>query len=136
MQLEIVVPGKPQTQGSMRHVGAGRMIHRPELVAWRERVRTMVLQEAHACQFPWRFAGPVAVKAQFALPKPARSKYGAIPYGKPDLDKLMRAVGDALAPRSEIGLLLDDGQIVSWNGSKIWAERDPWAAITIKAIAN
>ena len=136
MRIDVCVPGKPEPQGSMRHVGGGRMIHRPELVAWRERIRAMVLREARVIGFPWGFDGPVVVEVEFALPKPARSKYVGVPYGKPDLDKLMRAVGDALAPKKELGLLADDGQIVSWTGSKVWAEREPWAVITIKTIPN
>jgi len=41
-----------------------------------------------------------------------------VPHVKPDLDKLIRAVGDALAPYKQPGVLKDDSRIVTWRATK------------------
>jgi len=92
------VPGRPVGQGSMRSLGKGRMTHNnPHLKAWRQ-----------AVGWAFKAAGPgeptaadVRVTLHFAVHP--RRKGDA-----PDLDKLVRAVLDALT-----GLAyLDDKQVV------------------------
>jgi len=71
-------------------------------------------------------AGAVAVEAIFRFPRPrshlrasgeVRAAAPAIP-SRPDLDKLLRALGDALT-----GIVyLDDGQIGRWSASKEWGD--------------
>lgn len=86
-----------------------------------------------------RHAGPVALDIEFRFPMPAtrlkrEREAGQIPkWRRPDLDKLLRAVCDALTVG---GLILDDAQIAeiharkreywdSWSGADITV-RDLW----------
>lgn len=64
------------------------------------------------------FSGPVLVRAWFALRRPTSlSKRVTSHLKKPDLDKLLRAVNDALT-----GVLYtDDSQVVGLNGWKFYA---------------
>ena len=54
---------------------------------------------------------------------------------KPDLDKLQRAIGDALTAS---GLITDDSCIVEWRARKVYAEqgKPSGASITIWEIAG
>ncbi|MGV9181826.1 RusA family crossover junction endodeoxyribonuclease [Arcanobacterium canis] len=118
------VAGDPKTQGSMTHVGGGRMIHNPELVVWRNRVQAAAVRAALARGIRIPIDDPVHVEAHFRLEKPGRP-------GKPlgatglDLDKLQRAIGDALSPDAKVRqgkVLSNDNRIVSWQASKHWAK--------------
>lgn len=111
---EFLIPGSPVPQGSMRHVGGGRIVSKnPQLKKWREKIGKIVTEQAGApCHL-----GPVSVTATFYLAKPGSVKrdYPTVP---PDLDKLMRAVGDALSIDS--AYLKDDAQIVEWHAKKAY----------------
>lgn len=61
----------------------------------------------------------VAIRIDFYLTRPGRTRFGDRPAGKPDIDKLYRAVLDNLAP-----LIHDDARVVSLNGAKWWATDD------------
>ena len=50
---------------------------------------------------------------------------------KPDLDKLQRAVGDALAPYKRPGVLRDDSRIVGWHSVKRYADATHPAGVMI-----
>ncbi len=86
----------------MEHIGAGRMKHSDSLVAWRSLVRDELrsyVRVNHPMVAPddtWR--GPVAVRCIFVRAD-----------GKGDIDKLARAVLDAL---TESGVIADDVQVV------------------------
>lgn len=111
---EFVVPGQPIPQGSMRHVGGGRIVSKnPKLKKWRERIAAIVNDQVGAPGY----TEPVSVTVVFQLQKPASVKrdYPTVP---PDLDKLQRAVGDALS--IDAGYLKDDAQIVEWNALKCY----------------
>lgn len=116
--------GVPAPQGSKTHVGGGRLIESSRQVGpWREIVRQAAL-EAMAGRPP--IDGPVYLVELFALPRP-KSHYGtgrnagqvkrgapALPPTRPDLDKLARAVGDALT-----GVCYrDDAQVVNLCAAK------------------
>jgi Holliday junction resolvase RusA-like endonuclease len=62
---------------------------------------------------------PVVVFVTFRLRRPKRSTF-RVPATHPDLDKLQRAIGDAL---TQGGLIRDDGRIVRWVAEKVYAER-------------
>ena len=99
------VPGRPVTQGSMRHVGAGRMAHdNAGLKPWREAVGWAV-RLAMGLQTPHR--GPVALQLQFQYRQRRVNDW-------PDLDKLSRAVLDAL-----VGVGYEDDHLVE----QLWAAR-------------
>lgn len=109
---EFVVPGQPIPQGSMRHVGGGRIVSKnPKLKKWRERIAKVVNDQVGS---PGH-TNPVSVTVLFQLQKPETAKrdYPTVP---PDLDKLQRAIGDALS--IDAGYLKDDAQIVEWHATK------------------
>lgn len=103
--LSVFVPGRPVPQGSMRALGKGRMTHsQPQLVAWRTTI-------GWACRAALRLQEPtaadVAVTVDFGL-RPRRQG------DSPDLDKLVRAVLDALT-----GIVwVDDKQVIELDAVK------------------
>jgi len=111
--ISFEVEGNPVTQGSMKVIN-GRVLHsRGEaLILW----RTMIAFAARkAGAFP--VPNPVEMTIEFRLPRPKTVKR-ELPYVAPDLDKLIRAVLDALTGIAYV----DDGQVVSINSSKVYGE--------------
>src|SRR5881392_2089938 len=90
----LFIPGTPAPQGSKRHIGHGRMLESSAAVGpWRERVALAVHQQG------WPLlAGPVAVDLTFVMPRPKSAPKRSTPPAirRPDLDKLERAILDAL----------------------------------------
>ena len=125
-EIIFFVEGVPAPQGSKRHVGDGRLIESSRQVGpWRDTVRRAAI-EVMADRPP--IEGPVYLVQVFALPRPkshygtgrnsGRVKRGAPhrPPVRPDLDKLARAVGDALT-----GVCYhDDAQIVNLCAAKYY----------------
>ena len=75
--------------------------------------------------------GPVGLGVEFFLPRPRSAKKDVVlPAKKPDLDKLVRAIGDAL---TAAGVWRDDSQVVSVGAWKVFAasSRDPMGAAGI-----
>jgi crossover junction endodeoxyribonuclease RusA len=66
-----------------------------------------------------RFSGPVAVALAFRMPRPKSSKPGQPADKRPDLDKLVRAVLDAL---TSAGMYEDDARVVDLRASKQLSE--------------
>jgi len=130
------VPSEPQPQGSsraFRHRHTGRVMvtsDNARLRPWRDAVCWHARQAMHT---PWLigtvarppFEGPVAVVLEFRFARPAghfgkRGLPPSAPSGhvvRPDLDKLVRAVLDAL---SEAGVWRDDAQVVSIAARKAY----------------
>lgn len=140
-ELEITVHGIPVPQGSKTYLGHGRMVEAggQKLKNWRHDV-TRAAQQAHTEH--GAFIGPIYVEIDFYLPRP-RSHYGtgrnadkvrdsspAYPSSRPDLDKLIRAVDDALTAS---GIWVDDAQVVGLYARKLYAnpDREPGADIVI-----
>lgn len=117
--LTLWVPGLPIPQGSMRSPRAGVVLHNsPELKSWRDSI-------AWAAKDEWRgqplLDQSVYLTCGFIFPKPARSRHPHWRDTAPDLDKLIRAVGDAL----EGVVLKNDARIVSVTASKKWTGERP-----------
>lgn len=119
--MNFFVPGVPAPQGSKRHVGGGRMVESSrDLPAWREAVTWYALRAAdpdedlHDC--PLR----LDVEFRFIMPKSRkkadRDRGWAYKVTKPDLDKLVRAIGDALEAS---GVITSDAQIVVTHTEKL-----------------
>lgn len=107
--VEFWVPGKAAPQGSKRHVGGGRMIESSKALGpWREHV-SYAAQLAMAGQN--LMEGAIVMVADFALPRIQAIRKTTPPHTKkPDLDKILRALGDALT-----GIVyVDDAQIVAF----------------------
>lgn len=118
--LRFIAHGTPAPQGSKKHIGAGRMIEtNKNLPGWRQTLTAAAITAQKAQKTPWKpINTPVTIRAIFHLPKPQKTKYGPLPAGPPDLDKLARAVGDAL---TQSGTLTDDARITGWITHKYWA---------------
>lgn len=116
--IDVFVPGDPRAQGSMKHVGNGRMVHSPDLVKWRAWVGES-LQAWIGTHFgAWQpLDEPVEVHAKFYLQRPKNPRLEHAATGL-DLDKLQRAIGDSL---EACGVLKNDARIVRWNNpEKAW----------------
>jgi len=110
------------------------------LKEWREEVKVAAMVAKVEAEIP-RFDGPVCVDVTFFLPRP-KGHYGTgrnagvlkdwaplVPVTKPDGDKLLRAVCDALTSAS---VYLDDSQIVEHRSRKRFADdRAPGARIAV-----
>ena len=119
--LAFSVPGKPISQGSMAHNRAGILYQKPEVVRWREKVQQVALIHARQAGLDLPLDEPVYVAATFYMPRPKHPKF-EVPAVQPDLDKLQRAIGDALAPKHGQRVLQDDSRIVRWiNPEKVYA---------------
>ncbi len=119
-----IIPGTPQQQGSKNRNRYGAMYDaNANLPAWR-RVAAHYLADHGPTM-----TGAVIVAAEFTFPRPlshygtgrnaGRLKPSAPTHktGKPDLDKLERALGDAL---TQAAVIADDALIVGWETRKIW----------------
>lgn len=114
--IELFVPGIPRPQGSKRNLGNGRMV---ESSLYLKEWRTMIsYTAAQAMQGRPVIVSGAAVTLTFTFPRPKshyRSRQGIKPEapveftGRPDLDKLIRAVLDACT-----GVLLADDRLVHW----------------------
>lgn len=113
------VAGNPATQGSKSPGRGGIGFHESDkkLPAWRKAVEEAGKMVANQLDgVPYDF--PLRARLDVFLPAPKRSKFGKYPAGKPDLDKLQRAVGDGLTAS---GLIKDDSRVVVWRARKHWA---------------
>jgi crossover junction endodeoxyribonuclease RusA len=83
------------------------------LKAWQYAV-----QRAAGLAFARQVQGPIALLATFYLARPKSTKRGSYHLKKPDLDKLTRAIGDALTGTA----YRDDSEIVSIHTHKCYAD--------------
>ena len=127
--IQVFVPGIPQPQGSKNaYVRGNRAVlveANKKLPAWRKLLAER-LEAANVSCAPMQ--GAVSLEIVFLMPK-AKSNKKDFPYQKPDLDKLLRAVGDSATNAGVIG---DDSQICEIVAHKVWAgeEADAGALIT------
>jgi crossover junction endodeoxyribonuclease RusA len=134
--LSVFVPGHPAPQGSKRHVGGGTMIEScKKTKPWRSDIRSMLLDD-HGKPRGY-FDSAVHVHLEFIMPRPASTPKKRTPPAvkKPDLDKLTRAVFDAI---SSAGVWRDDSQVVGAITTKRLAEinETPGCHITITTNAG
>jgi Holliday junction resolvase RusA-like endonuclease len=97
--------------------------------AWRK----AIVQEAIATlPDDWQpIDEPCELVVNFYLPKP-KTVDRQLPSVSPDLDKLIRAVGDSL---TDSGVVTDDSRIVRISGRKLYAEGiEPGATISVKTL--
>ena len=140
--IKITVNGTPAPQGNHRVNAHGHIYEANKAVGpWREAIRA---ETQRACEVP--MAGPVEVTVVFRLRRP-KSHYrtgrnahllraGAprYPDGKPDEDKLKRAVNDGLTAG---GAFWDDAQIVHSDVWKVWADdAQPGADIVVTEMSE
>jgi Holliday junction resolvase RusA-like endonuclease len=101
--------------------------NRESLMQWRQDIRNAI--QLHAPELRSNLVrGPIAIRIRFAMTKPPSvSKRRLFPVVAPDLDKLLRAVGDAL----EHTVLYNDSQIVHWECWKVYTDGQAQALIEI-----
>ena len=115
-KINIFIAGNPAPQGSKRHVGNGVMVESCKRVKpWRETIK-FALRGADG-QPVARFEGALVCILDFILPRPVSTPKKRTPAAvkKPDLDKLTRAVFDAV---KDAGAINDDAQIVKMAARK------------------
>ena len=122
--VNFFVEGTPVTQGSMRAV-RGKVFHEkgPQLRAWRKAVSDAAVK-AGAKPLVEHQAVRVAITFYLLRPKSVKRGY---PTAKQDVDKLIRAVFDALSD----SVIADDGQVVEVSAVKFYAEAKPGAQISV-----
>ena len=122
--------GAPVPQGSKRFLGNGRMVEASQarLRPWRLTVTTAA-EQANPAREP--VTGPVAVRLWFTFPRP-KAHYGrrdGQPYlrgdapshhvARPDIDKVTRAVLDAL---TDAAWWADDSQVAVLEVAKRYGD--------------
>ncbi len=143
MRLSIAAIGRPAPQGSKQLGGAGQLLEQSAyLPAWRaavkiaayEQYRLIGIDPSALPVFP---AGtPVIVETCtfFVGPEQCRAEGTAEPVGTPDIDKLLRAVLDALGGQQSgsARCFADDSQVVEIRGlRKVRATSQTGAMIVI-----
>lgn len=132
------VPGEPVTEGSTKAFASGQRVvvthdRGRELDAWRLKVAHAAAAAAEAAYWEPCNDGAVEVWVEFRLPRPKSiPKARKHAQTKPDLDKLQRAIGDALAPYKRPGILRDDSRIVAWHAIKRYADDTHPAGVTVR----
>lgn len=110
MTISFTVQGVPIPQGSKTLVGVKsghpRMINNNDhaLKAW----RTLIGEVARETGAKLIVGMPVELEVRFVFPRPGRPKCGEAPCVAPDVDKLLRAVGDAIT-----GILIHDDALIT-----------------------
>lgn len=135
MKIEFFAPGEPKPQGSKNQFGQESCKLLP---AWRSLV-SLAAKQAMKGNAPT--LNPVSVTASFSFSRP-KSHFGTgskamvlrsdAPHkkaGKPDLDKLQRAIFDAMT-----GIVFkDDCQVWSVEAVKIYSDK-PGVAVSVQVI--
>lgn len=128
--LTIHIPGEPRPQGSKKAYIRGKRVNlveaNPGLKAWRQ---TITL---HARKRAGTYTGerPLHVTYRFHLTRP-KSVRRWLPWVRPDLDKLIRAVNDGLG---DAKIWDDDGRITTITATKQYATptQPPGVTVTIR----
>ncbi|MGB3443849.1 MAG: RusA family crossover junction endodeoxyribonuclease [Actinophytocola sp.] len=152
--LSVFVPGKPAPQGSKRYLGVkggkGITVESSKAVApWRADIRDSVKDHVAGRAQP---GDAVSVALTFVMPRPASAPKRSTPPAvkRPDVDKLARAVLDAL---SSAGVWEDDSQVTRLVASKRIAQigersgcyitvedaadqRDAWDSVKVERTAD
>jgi Holliday junction resolvase RusA-like endonuclease len=129
-EVSLSVTGNPASQGS-HAIMHGRIVqvNGSKHKAWRK----AIVQEAIATlPDDWQpIDEPCELIVNFYLPKP-KTVDRQLPSVSPDLDKLIRAVGDSL---TDSGVVTDDSRIVRISARKLYAEGiEPGATISVKTL--
>lgn len=121
--VEFEVIGSPAAQGSKKHVGNGVMVESSKkLKPWRDSVAGAARDVADHDDVPAPLDGALHLDLTFRFPMPKSRRAAVRRAGQgpkttaPDLDKLIRAIGDALQAG---GLVADDARICSVTARKV-----------------
>jgi len=143
VNLTIAAVGRPAPQGSKQLGGAGQLLEQSAyLPAWRQAVKIATYEEyarrgIDPRTLPVFAAGtPVVIESCtfFVGPDQCRAEGTEEPLGTPDIDKLLRAVLDALGgqQKGSARAFADDSQVVEIRGlRKVRATTQTGALIVI-----
>jgi Holliday junction resolvase RusA-like endonuclease len=140
--ISFIVLGEPSPEGSTKAFYIPKLNrtvtthqNQKSLVAWRNRVATEAQRALTGTQWVNDSLSAYTVNVDFVLSRPASVQVHRRlhPIIKPDIDKLARAINDALT-----GILFyDDSQVVTICCSKDYDdERRPGAHITVSRFIN
>ena len=122
--LSLFIEGRPAPQGSKSPIGRGRFKESSDYLApWRATIVDQLTDDNGIPALRFAKDVPVFVSLDFYLDRPKYLKPDQHkPYTKtPDLDKLCRAVLDAL---KIAGVLHDDAQVDDLRATKAYANAD------------
>jgi Holliday junction resolvase RusA-like endonuclease len=129
-EVSFSVTGDPASQGS-HAIMQGRIVqvNSSKHKSWR---KAIALAATEALPSDWTpIDDPCELVVNFYMPKP-KSVTRPLPSVSPDLDKLIRAVGDSL---TDSGVVTDDSRIVRISARKLYAEGiEPGATISVKSL--
>ena len=129
-EVSLSVSGDPASQGS-HAIMYGRIVqvNSSKHKAWR---KAIVQQAIETLPEDWQpIDEPCELIVNFYMPKP-KTVTRSLPSVSPDLDKLIRAVGDSL---TDSGVVVDDSRIVRISARKLYAEGiSPGATIQVKTL--
>jgi crossover junction endodeoxyribonuclease RusA len=118
--IDIFIPGTPAPQGSKTYLGRGVLVESCKRVKpWRADVRSALMTDNGK---PIEVIdGPVFCSMIFVMPRPKSTPKKSTPPAikRPDLDKLVRAVFDAV---KSAGVIADDSVVVRTVPQKRIAE--------------
>jgi Holliday junction resolvase RusA-like endonuclease len=129
-EVSLSVTGDPASQGSHAIIN-GRIVqvNSSKHKAWRKAIVQEAINTLPSGWVP--IDEPCELIVAFYLPKP-KTVTRSLPSVSPDLDKLVRAVGDSL---TDSGVVADDSRIVRISARKLYAEGiQPGASILIKTL--
>jgi crossover junction endodeoxyribonuclease RusA len=129
-ELTIEVSGDPASQGSHSVIN-GRIVqvNSTKHKRWRNAVVFAALDLIDEDWTP--IDEPVELSVIFYLPRP-KTATRELPAVVPDLDKLVRAVGDSL---TTAGIVSDDSRIVTIHAQKLYADhRGSGAVIRVNTL--
>jgi crossover junction endodeoxyribonuclease RusA len=130
--LTIDVSGDPASQGSHSVIN-GRIVqvNSTKHKRWRNAVVFAALDLIGEDWVP--IDEPVELSVIFYLPRP-KTATREFPAVMPDLDKLIRAVGDSL---TTAGIISDDSRIIAIHAQKLYADaRGVGAVIRVNTLAQ
>jgi len=135
VEITFDVLGRPAPQGSKKSIGNNRFIESSKfLPAWRSAVREAAENAVTIAGWA-RVTGPVELEVMFYLDRPSSISRQArpTPIVPPDLDKLIRGVGDALT-----GVIYeDDSQVIRTLAWKVYADsREPGAFVRVNELSH
>jgi crossover junction endodeoxyribonuclease RusA len=131
--LIIDVSGEPASQGSHSVIN-GRIVqvNSSKHKKWRNAVVFAALDLIGEDWTP--IDEPVELTVIFYLPRPKSVLTRSFPAVMPDLDKLIRAVGDSL---TDAGIIRDDSRIITITARKLYADdRGPGAVIRVNTLTD
>ena len=133
--LMFFAPGTPAPQGSKVRTRYGMRESSKRVGPWREVVTQAAAMAADEAFMVRPLVPPYDVEFRFLIKRPKRTR-AVFPVAPTvgDLDKLVRAVGDAL---TQAGVIEDDRHIVTLASSKRWAHADeePGVIVTVRTVS-